>query len=73
MTGAVVVHCQPCDDDPQERWRAAVAQLIWPAAPAHPKGRYDPQPACTLCLFDAVNAAVRDRHPITVLPLETAP
>lgn len=69
MTAAVVVHCRPCDDDPQERWRAAVARLAYPSS-AFPADR---RPVCDLCLFDAVNAAIRDHYPITVLPLETAP
>jgi hypothetical protein len=68
---ALIVHCLPCDDT-GERWRAAVAALACPPGHDHPSPG-EPTPVCDLCLFDAVNASIRDRHPITVLPLETAP
>lgn len=72
---ALIVHCLPCDDT-GERWRAAVAALACPPGHDHPvpgEPGGEPNPVCDLCLFDAVNLSIRDRHPITVLPLEPTP
>lgn len=71
--GPGVIHCQPCDDEPRSRWRAAVVYLTFPPTPAHPDGAYEPAHVCDLCLWDAINGGIRDGYPMTITPLEATP
>lgn len=71
--GPGVIHCQPCDDDPKSRWRAAVVYLTFPPEPGFPEGRWASAHVCDLCLWDSVNASIRTGSPLTITPLETTP
>lgn len=70
---ALIVHCEPCADTADPVESDATVYLMYPPFAGYPRGRYTPTRACHLHMRDAVNAAVRDGYPITVLPLETAP